>query len=360
MSDEKRQKRSITGSELQRRLQESLKSVKPRDVQALNQKLFEHLKFAVDNYDVLDADAKQQIDGAMNGFQKDLGPVLEKLPDSKDKRVLKRLHRGMLGKRVMVDLLLKELESMPAPEDDNSAKSRMLLIEELQKVTDFFCDICDNTLRGPAAFGQLTLLGICVSELVVALHLGHHYYTNQAYSHVRTVIECVDKIELFRREPKWAEIWCSGDARAIWKELSPKSVRIKLGRPKYDPVYGFFSALGPHGSFQAVQARTYRSLQKSSKGNLQIHQWLGGCPAEHHIIFVNGGMFYAVYLVLLQLVKSFWRFLNAAEVKEALDRNACKTADYLRRYFLPWAKDNGLDVTQLEERLDSAQWGKPE
>jgi len=314
MKDETRQEKTITGSQLRKRLQESLKSVKPGDMQAINQKLCEHLKFATDNYDALEADAKQQIDGTMNGFQKDLGLVLDKLPDSRDKRILKRLHRGMLGKRVMVDLLLKELETSPILEDDNIAKTRMSLIDELQRLTDFFCDICDNTLRDSAAFAQLSLLGMCVTELVVALHLAYHFYTNQAYSHLRTVIECVDKIELFRRETKWADIWYSGDGRAIWKELSPKKVRVKLGKPTYDPVYGLLSDLGPHGSFQAVQARTYRSLKQSSKGNPLIQQWLGSCPAEHHVIFINGGLFYGVYLVLLQTVKSFGHFLNAEEV----------------------------------------------
>lgn len=353
-------KKMITQQELNQKLQELLKTVAPGNMQTLNQVLFQYLKFCADNYDNLDSEAKTRFDNAMKGFQTDLPQVLEKVPDSKDKRVLKRLHRGMLGQRVMVDLLLKELGTSSTLEDDNSAESQRLLIEELQQVTDFFCDICDNTLSGPAAFGQLSLLGLCVSELVVALHLAQHYYTNQAYSHIRTVIEHADRIELFRKEPKWAELWCSGVDTAIWKELSPKKVRKKLGRPKYDSVYGFFSGLGPHGSFQAVQARTYRTLEQSSKGNLQIYQWLGGCPAEHHIVFVNGGMFYVVHLVMLQLAKSFGHFLNEEEVKEVLEKNARKTADYLRRYFFPWAKNNGLDVTQLEERLGSTEWGKPQ
>ncbi len=253
-------------------MQESLKRVTPGDMQTLNQVLFQHLKFYADNYDALDSEAKRRLDDAMRGIQTDLPQVLEKVPDSKDKRVLKRLHRGMLGQRVMVDLLLEELGTASTLEDDNSAESQRLLIEELQKVTDFFCDICDNTLRGPATFGQISLLGLCVTELMVGLHLARHYYTNQAYSHIRTVIEHVDKIELFRREPKWADLWCSGDDVAISKELSPMKVRMKLGRHKYDAVYGFFSGLGPHGSFQAAQARTYRSLEQSSKGNLQIRQ----------------------------------------------------------------------------------------
>jgi len=131
---------------------------------------------------------------------------------------------------------------------------------------------------------------------------------------------------------------------------------MKLGKPKYDPVYGFFSALGPHGSFHAVQARTYRRVERSSKGNPQIYQWLGGCPAQHHIVFVNGAISYGIHLVMVQLVRSFGGLLNAEEAKEVLEHNAAETADHLRRYFLPWAKDNGLDVRQLEHRLQSNKW----
>ena len=172
VNNEQGQEKKITSEELKQRLQKALKAVKPGDKEALNQALFQYLKFCADNYDALDCKGKRQLDDAMKGFQADLPQVLEKLPDSKDKRVLKRLHRGMLGQRVMVDLLLKELGTASEPEDDNSAESQRLLIEELQKVTDFFCDICDNTLAGPAAFAQVSLLGMCVTELVVGLHLG--------------------------------------------------------------------------------------------------------------------------------------------------------------------------------------------
>lgn len=71
-------------------------------------------------------------------------------------------------------------------------------------------------------------------------------------------------------------------------------------------------------------------------------------------------MFYALHLLLLQVVKSFGHFLNPEETEEVLQQNASKTAEYLRRYFLPWAKDNSLDVIELEQRLESNRWGKSE
>lgn len=350
----------ITKEDLRKRLEQSLKTVQPGDLKAIEQKMFEHLTFMLQKYDDLTPDAQEMADSMMEITQKHIGEALQKLPDSKQKWVLKRLHAGSLGKRWLVVEMMKVLEAPPELKEDNSKEFRKIFVARLQNITDFLFDIYQNSLRGPAPFGQISLLGMCVDELLVILHLAQHYYINQAYSHVRTVVEHIDKIELFRIKPKWAEVWCGDDRERVRKELSPSQVRKKLGNPKYDPIYGWFSSLGPHGTFQAVQTKTFRKVELSSKGNPQIHQWFGGCPAEHNIVFLNAYALYTVHHVLLQLVRSFAQFLNDEEVKEVLKQSRNDTKEYLEHHFLPWVKNKNLDVTHLEDFLKSGPWGRME
>ncbi len=346
----------ITKEELSKKLEESLKQAKSGDLNAIQQSMFDHLKFMFESYNSLTPDAQEVADNMMEIIQKHIGDVLEKLPDSKQKRLLRRYHAGSLGKRVLVEEMIKDLESPPELEEENSKQFRAIFICRLQNITDFLFDICSNTVTGPTNFVQISLFGMCVTEFLVTFHLAQHYYTNQAYSHIRTIIEHKDKIELFRQKPEWAEIWCSEDLKKIRRELSPARVREKLGKPKYDPFYTFLSTLGPHSTFQAVQAKTFVQVEPIPKEKPQIRQWFGGCPAEHHIIFVNGGALYALHLVLLQLLKSFSNFINEEEGIEVLKQSAVETVDYFKKNFLPWAKENHWDTKNLENVLNSDSW----
>lgn len=346
----------ITKEELSKKLEESLKQVKSEDLNAIQQSVFNHLKFMFENYNNLTPDAQEVADNMMEIIQKHIGDVLEKLPDSKQKRLLRRYHAGSLGKRLLVEEMIKILESPPELKEENSKQFRAIFICRLQNITDFLFDIYQNTVSGPANFGQISLLGMCINELLVTFHLSQHYYTNQAYSHIRSVIENTDKIELFRVKPEWAEVWCSDDRDKIRKELRPAEVRAKLGKSRYDPMYAFFSTLGPHSTFQSVQATTFKKANSSSKGRPQFRQWLGGCPAEHHIVLVNGGALYALHLVLLQLLKSFGNFINEEEGIEVLKQSAVETVDYFKKNFLPWAKENHWDTKDLENILNSDSW----
>jgi hypothetical protein len=350
----------ITKEQLQKRLEASLRSAKPANFQVMFQKMIEHLRFMNENYDDLAPDAKELLDKGLEVFQRQAGQAIEELPDSKEKRMLKRLHAGSLGERWLVDEMMKALEAPPEFKEEDSRGFRSIFTARLQNVTDFLLDVYENTFRGPAAFAQITLLGMCVDELLATLHLTQHYYVNQAYSHIRTVVEHIDKVELFRTRPKWAEVWCSEDGQKVRKELSPAQVRKKLGRPKYDPIYGFFSTLGPHGTFQAVQTKTFRRVEPSAKGNPLFQQWLGGCPAKDNLAFLNGYALYAVHHLLLQLVASFGKYLNEDEVEEVVKQSRDDTKRYFDRSFLPWAKKRGLNVAHLGDFLKSGPWGESE
>lgn len=135
------------------------------------------------------------------------------------------------------------------------AAARATFTTILQHLLDVLFDVTRHSYEGVANFGKIGLFYWTVDELLAAFHLAQRGLTSQSYAHVRTVFEIRDKIELFEQQPKWAELWVKGTEQEVWKELRPAEVRKKLGEPKYDPIYSFFSELGVHGSFRGLQAR---------------------------------------------------------------------------------------------------------
>jgi hypothetical protein len=87
----------------------------------------------------------------------------------------------------------------------------------------------------------------------------------QSYNHLRTVHDLLDKAELFFHHPKWADVWGGSDKQKILTELSPGSVRKKLGRPKFDPIYGFSTELGTHGTFESLRKRVTQTGKEQGR-----------------------------------------------------------------------------------------------
>lgn len=341
----------ITKEDLQKRLEDALKTVKLGDLKAINQIMFDHLKFAAENYDNLTLDAKAVADKGFEIIKNFAEELVEKIPESKEKRILKRLYANSKGEHYKVDQIIKALESPPQPTTDElSEEFRRIFVAKLQNIIDFLYDVSENTFSGSVGFGQLGLLGMCIDELLVTLHLAQHCYINQAYSHVRTVYEHLDKIELFRTKPEWFKVWCSKDDEKIRKELSPAGVRKKLGKEKYDPKYSFFSELGPHGTFKAVQVKLSKGAKPSSKGNPKISIWYGGSPFKDNMVALNTSALFAVYSVLVEIMKSFSDFIDEDELKDILKESEGEIKRYAKN-LLTWAKDKRLDWKELEDFL---------
>ena len=341
----------ISKEDLRKRLEEGLKTVKVGDLTAVSQLMSNHLKFAVENYDNLTPDAKEMTDKSLETIQDYVGELVEKIPDSKEKRIIERLYASSKGEHYKVDQIIKALEAPPEPTPDElSEEFRRIFVARLQNIIDFLYDVSENTFSGSVGFGQLGLLGMCIDELLVTLHLTQHGYINQAYSHIRTVHEHLDKIELFRTKPEWFKVWCSKDDEKIRKELSPAGVRKKIGKERYDPKYSFFSELGPHGTFKAVQMKLSKGVGPSSKGNPKISIWYGGSPFKDYMVALNTSALFAVYSVLVEIMKSFSDFINEDELKDILKESEGEIKRYAKN-LLTWAKDKRLDWKELEDFL---------
>jgi len=343
----------ITKDDLRAHFEKLLHNIIPGDLQAINQKMVEYLTYSIQHYDKLDEEAKKFTDASIEAVEKYNAQLLSQLPDGKIKRQLSRLHASSMGKHFDIEAHVNELESSPKKIDDNLKECVKIFTEGLKHISDLIFDVTQNIIQDSANFAQLSLLIICVNELLVTLHLLKHRYVNQAYSHIRTIFENLEKVELFRIKPQWADVWAGNDEKKKRDELRPVKVREKLGKEKHDPIYSLFSSLGVHGTFQAVQVQVVRKVKKKEE-RPSFTAFVGGTPFEHNIVGANGFGIYALYSVLLQLMRSFKQYLNVEEGEEILLKIFNEFKSYTNTHFLSWAKKANLKTGDLELFLENA------
>ena len=221
----------------------------------LRDKVKEVLDYAVANESSMDDEANAYFNNFMDTVAGLFEREISNLADSPDKRKMLRLVAGVKRKHHKAETFLKRL-GMPYPVPIQIVEAaRPIFLDAQQSVLDLLWDATQQSQQGVAQFATLGLFYWTVDELTAAFYLAERRYTTQAYGHLRTVHDLLEKAELFFHQPEWADVWASDDKKEILKELSPGAIRRKLGRPKFDPVYGFFSELGTHGTWEALRKR---------------------------------------------------------------------------------------------------------
>lgn len=271
------------------------------------------------------------------------------------KRQHQRLYARIKERHWNVEQFLQALNKPPTTNIPVLLHAREFFVKYLQSVLDFMFDVSKKTLKGESEFAQFSLTYLCVNEFMCAFHLLEHHYATQAYTHIRTVYEILDKIELFYKQPKWAELWASDDEKRKIAELSPSAVRKKLGKPKYDSIYAFFSSLGPHGTFRSVQTTGGMRKERSEKGNPRITLWIGGTKFEHHLIGATMSISHTLKLLLFEIIKIYANDINIDESKEVMNSAIKDYKELLVKYFIPWAKENKLDTSEIANLINKEQ-----
>lgn len=247
----------------------------------LRDKVKEVLDFAVANESSMDAEANAYF----NNFMDTIASVFERgmgnLADGPDKRKMLRLIAGVKRKHHKAETFLKRL-GMPYPIPILIVEAaRPVFLDAQQSVLDLLWDATQQSQQGAAQFATLGLLYWTFDELTTAFYLAERRYTTQAYGHLRTTHDLLEKVELFFYQPAWADVWSSDDKKKILEELSPGAIRRKLGRPKFDPVYGFFTELGTHGTWQALRKRVTQTGKTEDRA--QVAMRIGGTPWESRL-----------------------------------------------------------------------------
>lgn len=353
---------ALTLDDVHRKLAESLEPVDKSDAAAVGRAFQQFFGWVASNYKELNKQAKTKVDGSLEAIRFELAKNIEALPDGPEKRRLRRQFAFGEGKHHSAEGFLGALEapSQIAEYQPIVPAGRALLIEIIQRILDAMFDMTRHSHKGIATFASIGLCYWAVDELLVAVHLAERAYTNQAYSHVRTVSEILDKIELFLEQPRWAELWATGDDKEVWNELKPSAVRKKLGRPKYDELYSLFSELGPHGTFKGLQARSARSAKEGLPRPL-LHIWVGGAPFEHQVVM-------AVTMCVMQALFTYAKccavaeeYLNEEEITQSLELAADRVGEFLRQHYVAWAEREKLEgVETLIKFVESRPWRLPQ
>jgi len=110
------------------------------------------------------------------------------------------------------DVLIAVLEQKPDKKPEIIDDTRVIFTTKLQNVLDFLLDVREKRQQGVAGFAKISLFYLCIDELLTAFHLTQHAFVNQAYSHIRSIFENLDKIDLFHQQPEW----CPFEHNYIW------------------------------------------------------------------------------------------------------------------------------------------------
>ncbi len=317
--------------------------------QLFQEKVKEILKFAVANEGQMDAEANAHFDRVMDSFADMFEQGLTNAADSPDKRRMLRAVAGVKRKHHRAETFLKRL-AMPLPVPVPVAElAKPIFLDAHQSVLDLLWDAARHSQHGVAQFATLGLLYWAFDELTVAFYLAERRYTTQAYAHLRTVHDLLDKAELFFRQPQWADIWGGDDKEKIQKELSPGAVRKKLGKPKVDPVYSFFSELGTHGTYGAMRKRVTQTGKK--EGKTQVAVRIGGTPWDSEVQMAVACCVFAALSTLLTIGKVYETRLNLLEVVSILQARFARAGQFLQEHFIEPAGKSGLDTSALTGTL---------
>ncbi|HYE09730.1 MAG TPA: hypothetical protein VEF53_06080 [Patescibacteria group bacterium] len=340
-------------------LKEKILILGSTDEATIGKAFHEHLHFLAENYHELEDDLKKFYDDTMTKMLDTAKSNIDNLEDSIAKRQGIRMYKQATKDHYNASWLVQILEKPIVKPLPIQTFVRDTFIKRLQNLIDFLSDIVDSPHAGISRLSIIGLYYLCIDELLAAHHLTQHSFVNQAFAHIRSVLENMDKIELFHKQPEWAEIWASEkpeDKKKILFELSPKGVRVKLGKPNYDPMYSMFSELGTHGAFKGIQVRTGIIRKTNGRERDTMKFWMGGCPFEDNIIWTNSFLLYITGMILFSVTKIYAEYLLEEEVENILKEYARDMKKVNEDFIIPWASEQGLDVEPLVEMLNKFVW----
>jgi hypothetical protein len=311
-----------------------------------------YTQWLTDNDGALDPEAKKYSDAMFDNFFKTIESKARQLPDTPENRRSVRSTLRAQGKHQPASDYLKLLEMAPQNfTADNQEWSDAILII-LQNILDFLFDVRDKGSLEGVKMVSYALFCSCFDELISALHLSRHQYFGQSNTHLRSILETLDRIDLFNKDPGMLKIWHGDDEGAILKELTPSTVRKKLGKPKFDPIYGFLCDTGAHPTFRNFQGRTVISADEAKNKTALI--FIGGTRIEH-VQITNFQLSMIIGNLLLNKIVGLYgsEALNFEGVEKALKENAGRFQSISKKLLLPLMERYGKDTAEFLKALSN-------
>jgi hypothetical protein len=309
----------------------------------------EVLDFAVANESSMDDEAKAYYDNLLDGVATMFERGLAGMPDSPDRRKLLRLVALTKRKHHLAQNFLKGLgRPLPVPFPVAEA-AKPIFVDTLQSVLDLLFDATRENQKGASQVASLSMFYWTVDELTTAFYLSERKYTTQAYSHLRTVYDLLDRAELFFQHPQLADVWGGSDKKKILKELAPGAVRERLGKPRFDAIYDFFTERGMHGTFSAVQKRIIG--RGKSQDTTRIAMWLGGVAWDEEVDIAVSCCILTALLTLIAVAKVYQARLHSGELRAILPARADVAIEFLQKHLVKPLQDSGADVSGMSDLL---------
>ena len=318
--------------------------------------LGEYFRYCEQNYNDLAPEAKKIVDSVLDFSITEVKKQLNGMADSIEKRKLSRLYGRAVGTHFEIKNFIDSLDKKTYKTEQIIKETEEIFVETVQIILDWLHDITQHSLKTL----DLVLLGLfysAIDELLVAFHLAQHTYAPQSFSHIRTVLEILDRVDLFYTQPKWLGLWTSeekGDEKRRYEEFKPSSIRKKLRKDKYDPLYGFFSEMGTHITFSYIKSKVFILEKSEEEKKMKVRINIGGSPSKSHLVGANSACVLGIMAVLIKLVGIYASFLLEEEAIGKTKNSFEKLTQYMSDNFLPWAKKEGLDASGMERFMEQS------
>jgi hypothetical protein len=341
---------TLTKEKCQEYLLTLLANAMPKGVEAVSKAVESYLKFIFENYEEMEPEMKEAANQVKDVYVNLVDATLQEAPDTDETRQLKRQLKVIKNNLPTVKLLMTTLESPSELDKKYAIETRASFEKYCQTYMDLLFDVIEFTHGGSDSFAKISLLFSCIDELVCSFHLAQRGFANQSYTHTRTVFEMLNLIELFTKEPSFADLWCSTDIKKKKKELSPAGVREKLGE-KNDPVYAFFSSHGPHPSWDYARIKVGKISELSEKGNPLLTLFVGGTRFENHVVMAHAFCLLALIQALFTAYRIFENYIHKDDYFQIMKTCSEMFRSYMETIVVPELKKMGLDTTDLESHL---------
>jgi len=345
----------ISFKELNSQLAKKLAAYDPEDAQVILDIKIQHMLQALENFRDLDEEGKALVNEWIAGIADSVSTKAAHLPDSARRREMERAAATLSGRHYRVSDLATELASNPSESEPFIEEGESSALKLLQHAADLMFEGARSRPCDKASLVLTALLSGVMSDLTAAVHLGKHRYCNQAINLVRTAHETLDKIELFRQEPSWIDLWNSGGFQEQWRELSPAKVRQKLGKEAYDPLYSFYSETGTHVQLKSIQNRTVIEKDNDTDANPTVRIWVGGTRIAFVIVLTFSWILHEIARFLSAAARTYAEYLNPSEVEKILDEGYASNRDYCLDHCVPLLAEHGIDVAGLRASLKNEE-----
>lgn len=316
-----------------------------------NERLSAFYAYLLANQDQLSPEALVLVDKLSEVIKSEFGKALQDAPNTPELHPVRRMFARLTGEHVDASGLIGALESKPVREHPFAQAARPLFEKHLQTYLDRLWDVVQHTQSGAAAAAQISMFALCADEMLVAFHLAQRGYANQAFTHQRIVLEALGLIELFTRTPEAADEWMVPDPRATWEKFKPSKVRRALGQRPWDPFYSFLSSYGTHVTWRTLQIRMGIFRPREQHGTPQIRLFVGGTPIVGNLIHANLLCLYLLFSSIIKFVGVFSEFILPNESLVAMREAGLEILQFVLDHYLPWARQEGLDVDEMERFL---------